>query len=412
MHDYSEYELRARPHVSARSDAVVSAETAARFRISELEGKAREPFVGITSSDAPPAGLFPMQSTAIDSRRLREAADRFLDSLGPAERADIVYDIDSVNWRRWSNIHGNLFRHGLCLDDLGKRQRRAALEMIAAALSLTGFAHVRAVMRINEYVADLTRQYDQFGEWLYYVSVFGTPSATRPWGWQIDGHHLNVNCFVLGSQVVLTPLLLGSEPMTVPTGKFAGTTLLRSEEAAGLMLAQSLTPSQTEVAVIDPARSKNSSVIAENFSPNLMLAEAFRDNIHMAYEGILATDLSGEQQTMLWTLIRTYTDWSAQDIRTVKNREIEKHFDETHFVWMGARDGSPFYYRIQNPVVAIEFNHQSGVIFETGGASPLHTHAVIRTPNGNDYGKDLLRQHFERHRHDDHGHHQPHRVAE
>jgi hypothetical protein len=30
---------------------------------------------------------------------------------------------------------------------------------------------------------------------------------------------------------------------------------------------------------------------------------------------------------------------------------------------------------------------------------------VVRTPNGNDYGKDLLRQHYERHSHDPaHGH--------
>jgi hypothetical protein len=28
-----------------------------------------------------------------------------------------------------------------------------------------------------------------------------------------------------------------------------------------------------------------------------------------------------------------------------------------------------------------------------------HIHAVVRTPNGNDYGKDLLRQHYERHAH-------------
>jgi hypothetical protein len=25
----------------------------------------------------------------------------------------------------------------------------------------------------------------------------------------------------------------------------------------------------------------------------------------------------------------------------------------------------------------------------------LHIHSLIRTPNGNDYGKDLLRQHYE-----------------
>ena len=28
-----------------------------------------------------------------------------------------------------------------------------------------------------------------------------------------------------------------------------------------------------------------------------------------------------------------------------------------------------------------------------------HIHTVVRTPNGNDYGKDLLRQHHETQRH-------------
>jgi hypothetical protein len=28
-----------------------------------------------------------------------------------------------------------------------------------------------------------------------------------------------------------------------------------------------------------------------------------------------------------------------------------------------------------------------------------HIHAVVRTPNGNDYGKDLLRQHYAQHAH-------------
>jgi hypothetical protein len=28
-----------------------------------------------------------------------------------------------------------------------------------------------------------------------------------------------------------------------------------------------------------------------------------------------------------------------------------------------------------------------------------HIHSVVRTPNGNDYGKDLLRQHYARHDH-------------
>jgi hypothetical protein len=35
----------------------------------------------------------------------------------------------------------------------------------------------------------------------------------------------------------------------------------------------------------------------------------------------------------------------------------------------------------------------------------IHVHSVVRTPNGNDYGKDLLRQHYAAHQNDpSHGH--------
>jgi hypothetical protein len=30
---------------------------------------------------------------------------------------------------------------------------------------------------------------------------------------------------------------------------------------------------------------------------------------------------------------------------------------------------------------------------------PMDIHAVVRTPNGNDYGKELLRQHYKEHAH-------------
>ena len=38
-------------------------------------------------------------------------------------------------------------------------------------------------------------------------------------------------------------------------------------------------------------------------------------------------------------------------------------------------------------------------IMPPGVTNRQHIHVVVRTPNGNDYGKDLLRQHYERHPH-------------
>ncbi len=61
---------------------------------------------------------------------------------------------------------------------------------------------------------------------------------------------------------------------------------------------------------------------------------------------------------------------------------------------------------LHSPVILIEFNHQTPVALP-GPREPgrRHIHSVVRTPNGSDYGKDLLRQHYLAHQHDAmHGH--------
>jgi Protein of unknown function (DUF3500) len=50
-------------------------------------------------------------------------------------------------------------------------------------------------------------------------------------------------------------------------------------------------------------------------------------------------------------------------------------------------------------VILVEFDHQSGIMYDNDTPSRDHIHTVVRTPNGNDYGKDLLRQHYARHDH-------------
>jgi hypothetical protein len=38
--------------------------------------------------------------------------------------------------------------------------------------------------------------------------------------------------------------------------------------------------------------------------------------------------------------------------------------------------------------------HTPGIVYDNDTPSRDHIHTVVRTPNGNDYGKDLLRQHY------------------
>jgi hypothetical protein len=73
---------------------------------------------------------------------------------------------------------------------------------------------------------------------------------------------------------------------------------------------------------------------------------------------------------------------------------VRRHLADTRFAWMGGVDAeSVFYYRIHSPVILVEFDHQRGIALDNDAPSRHHIHTVVRTPNGNDYGRDLLRQH-------------------
>ena len=89
----------------------------------------------------------------------------------------------------------------------------------------------------------------------------------------------------------------------------------------------------------------------------------------------------------------------------VKMDEVRAHLDKTYFAWIGGSNpDAVFYYRIHSPVVLIEFDHQRPANTRHLAKDPQqpirdHIHVVVRTPNGNDYGKDLLRQHYALHPH-------------
>jgi len=300
----------------------------------------------------------------------------------------VSFDIQNEAWRAWSNVHPFMMRHGLGLYELAPAQRQAALALMNSALSASGFETARNVMKLNEHACELTGLSEEYGEWYYWLSIFGTPSAAEPWGWQFDGHHLIINCFILGDQLVLTPQFMGSEPVFAESGKYAGTHVFRAEESVGLAMMRGLTPEQRAKAII------GTSLPAE------LLTAAFLDNVRMPYQGIRYDELTSEQQGVLRELFGVYLHRLRPGHAEVGLEEAFDHLRETHFSWIGAHDDhDPFYYRIYNPVVLIEFDHQPGIVYANDEPTRDHIHTVVRTPNGNDYGKDLLRQHYARHDH-------------
>lgn len=350
-----------------------------------------QPLYGITFGTAPPDDLFPLAATGVSVEPIVRAAERFLDALSRAEREIVSFDVDDdVTWRSWHNTHFFLMRHGLLMSDMSAETRDQAFDLLRTTMSQTGFENARDIMRLNGYVAELTQRPDEYDEFYYWISVFGTPSLTEPWGWQIDGHHLIVNCLIIGDQLVVTPDFRGSEPVRATTGPYSGTVVFEEEESQGLAVYRSLSADQRALATIGDA------------PPRLLLTTAQFDNVALDDVGLSTTDMTETQRDLLLDLISSYTDRVRPGHAEVRFDEVKQHLEHTKFSWMGSdEDDAAFYYRIASPVILIEFDHLPGIVYDNKEPSRRHVHTIVRTPNGNDYGRSLLREHYRQHDHAD-----------
>lgn len=381
---------------TSRAFAQENADLAARYRkmSEDFERKGlAEPFKGITTDGNIVPGLFPIQATGVSTSGVRNAAERFLASLTAPQRAKTMFAVDDPEWRKWMNQHFYV-RQGVSFKEMDEAQRGAAFGLLQASLSPRGFELTRNIMRLNETLAELSGDHEFLGEWLYFITVMGKPSATEPWGWQLDGHHAIINYFVLGDQVVMTPHFTGSEPVIATSGKYKGISILQEEQNSGLAFLQSL-----------PLEARKKAVLNFSKTGNNNLTEAFKDNVVLDYAGVRASELPAAQHNRLLELAELYIGNMDQGHGRVKMDEIKRHLGETRFAWIGGADpDSVFYYRIHSPVVLIEFDHQRPANLAKFAADPQkvtrqHIHCVVRTPNGNDYGKDLLREHYQKHSH-------------
>jgi len=354
-----------------------------------------EPYRGVTTNGTVIPNLFPIRATGVSTKPIQLAAESFLAALTEEQRTKTTYAVDDIEWRKWDNVH-RASRQGVRFGEMTEDQREKAYALFRASLSAKGLEKSRNIMKLNEHLAELVSDHEEYGEGLYYITIMGEPSANEPWGWQLDGHHLVINYFILGDQVVMTPTFMGSEPVIALSGKYKGTTVLEDEQNEGLALLQSLDDAQRKLAILPVEKTRSNA-----------LAQAYSDNLTLDYAGVPAKKLTQPQRQLLLDLIEEYVGNMDDGHAKIRMEEVKAHLDETFFAWIG--DTGPeavFYYRVHSPVILIEFDHQGPVALEGPEvASRRHVHSVVRTPNGNDYGKDLLREHHEAYQNDPtHGH--------
>lgn len=363
-----------------------------KVRFAKMEEDAlKETFKGVLTKNGRTNDLFPVRSTGVSTLPIQQSAEKFLNSLTSSQKDRTTFDIDNKEWRKWCNVDNGIYdRQGVSLKEMTELQKKIAFELIQVSLSAKGLQLSKDIMKTDQTLKELNNGSLDYDEELYFFTIMGKPSSTEPWGWQLDGHHLVINYFILGDQVVMSPVFMGGEPIITTSGKYEGNTLFQDEQNLGLSLMQSLTQEQQMDATISKSKTKNNNV-----------AEANKDNITLNYEGLLVSKFSNQQKQQLLDLVYLYVSNIREGHDKIKMEEVKAHIDNTWFAWVGnTSEGTVFYYRIHSPVILIEFDHQRVVGVpdaDDGKPSKNHIHTVVRTPNGNDYGKDLLRQHKEIH---------------
>lgn len=357
-----------------------------------VEASASVPFRGITVDGRVVPDLYRLEDTGLDPAPSVEAARALIAALPPAQQRRVMLPVDATAWRMWTNAYPGWEPDGVYLGDLGDRGREAVMDLVRASLSTKGFTDVQGTMRLNAALGQLTDQYhDTLTEWAYWVTLFGEPSVDSPWGWQLFGHHVCVSCFVLGRQMVLTPTFLGAE--------FESGQIFAEHRGVGLELMNALSRPQRSQAVLYPSM-RPEDLPWELAGPvdGRHLGGAGQDNRVIPYAGLAADSMSPGQQELLVRLVGSFMSRMPGGPARAKLAEARRHLSSTYFAWIGqAEAGGPFYFRVHSPVVLAEYDNHPGVFLDFDQPEPFHVHTVIRTPNGNDYGTDLLRQHYARH---------------
>jgi hypothetical protein len=365
----------------------------------EFDRNLAESFVGLTTDGTPRAELFPLTADGPSTDDLAARGRAFLDSLTDEQRLVTQLPVEAEQWRGWINAFAPTPPHGSLMDDLTTSQREKAMAMFEAAFSPTGYDQIRTAMRINGELARIAGGYeDTLREWMYWIAVFGEPRSGEPWGFQMYGHHSCVNVFVLDGQLTIGPMFLGAEPRIVETASGETLRAFDAELQLGLDLMRSLTPEQQQEATLAQ------SLRWADLPPHLahptegrMRGSVARDNAVIPEEGVRGSSLDPAARERLRAVLAHYLGRMREPHAAIALALAEEHLDETTFAWAGPIElDAPFYYKVHNPLVFIELDAHSGIFIGNDEPEQFHIHNIVRTPNGNDYGRAWLAAHLAR----------------
>ncbi|MDG1572153.1 DUF3500 domain-containing protein [Robiginitalea sp. M366] len=320
-------------------------------------------------------------SPSVFGQDLDHKARDFLGSLSEEMREQTLFPLADPS--RGSFHYVPMQRLGPNLHDFNPAQKAAALALLQASLSAEGYRKSREIMALEEVLIALGNQYTFADGTLvrdplkYHFTLFGDPEA-GPWGWRFEGHHLSLNFTANGGVIVAsTPSFMGSNPAVVPSGPEQGKQVLKAETTLALALLHSFSPAQLQAARFSES------------APREILTGNQREATVLEPLGLSYSAMDAAQQAALRELLEVYIgNYIFEFSETFRQKIVSAGLEKLHFAWAGGTQrGTPHYYRIQGPMLLIEYDNTQN--------NANHVHTVVRDLT-NDFAEDFLREHYQK----------------
>ena len=389
-----------------------------------------------TAADAPKSG----------TAKVVEAANAFLKTLDPKQQATVLFKFDDDKQRaRWSNFPtGFVRRGGISLKDMTDPQRKAAMDLLAAALSPQGLEKVQQIMDGDEALKSLPDNGPGGGPGgggpgggppgrggrrgggppggggandggpNGGATDNGGPGGGGPGGggpgggfngpggggqmfgkdlyyFSILGTPSEKDPWMLqfgGHHLALNITIIGEHGILTPTLTGVQPAIYKKDNKTIRPLGAENDKAFALLNALDEKQRKSAIL---NYEVGDLVLGPGHDGETIQPEGLKVSAMNEKQRAMLLDLITQWSGIVNESYSAQRLAEIKAGLDDTWFAWSGpttheeGKNGTA-YYRIQGPKLVIEFSPQG-----IGGDFTNHVHTMYRDPT-DDYGKALLKK--------------------
>lgn len=316
-------------------------------------------------------GTYSPQVTKNTPQEIVAAASRLLELMSDEQREQAEHQIDSPERQKWTNSPARGNAGGIAIGNLSQKQVEALCDLLASVTSEHGYQKITEIMLGDDLRSfEHGRRNSGVGIEAFRLVLFGQPDDEKPWGLQLDGHHIAFNVSIEGDKFTMSPSFFGTRPDTF---KAAGREMqpLMNEVELAHQLVQNLSDEQRLKAVVDNKRGR------------IQTGPGTDGRVPHA-SGISVSEMTDSQQQLLLNLIQEWVQILPPKHAEIRMEQIKQDLEKTKFSWNGAiKKGSDISYSIIGPTLAVEFACQDM------GDNPLeHLHSMYRDPT-NEYGGQL-----------------------